>query len=38
MMRTSSDPAADAMFVWFAPEGAKSASTTEVVPGDHAGL
>jgi uncharacterized protein YuzE len=33
MMRTSYDPDADAMFVWFAPEGTKSASTTEVAPG-----
>jgi uncharacterized protein YuzE len=33
MMRTSYDPEADAMFVWFAPAGTKSASTTEVAPG-----
>jgi uncharacterized protein YuzE len=33
MMRISYDPDADAMFVWFAPEGTKSASTTEVAPG-----
>jgi uncharacterized protein YuzE len=33
MMRTSYDPDADAMFVWFAPEGTKSASTTEVALG-----
>ena len=33
MMRTSYDPEADAMFVWFAPEGTKSSSTTEVAPG-----
>ena len=33
MIRTSYDPEADAMFVWFAPEGTKSARTTEVAPG-----
>ena len=33
MTRTSYDPEADAMFVWFAPEGTKYASTTEVAPG-----
>ena len=33
MMRTSYDPEADAMFVWFGPEGAKSAGTREVAPG-----
>jgi uncharacterized protein YuzE len=33
MMRTSYDPEADAMFVWFAPEGVKSAGTEEVAPG-----
>jgi uncharacterized protein YuzE len=33
MMRTSYDPEADAMFVWFAPEGTKSATTKEVAPG-----
>ena len=33
MIRTSYDPEGDAMFVWFAPEGTKSASTTEVAPG-----
>jgi uncharacterized protein YuzE len=33
MMRTSYDPEADAMFVWFAPEGTKSAETKEVAPG-----
>ncbi|WP_428490955.1 DUF2283 domain-containing protein [Rhodopila sp.] len=33
MMRTSYDPEADAMFVWFAPEGTKSLSTTKVAPG-----
>lgn len=33
MMRTSYDPEADAMFIWFGPEGAKSADTREVAPG-----
>ena len=33
MMRTSYDPEADAMFVWFGPEGVKSAATEEVAPG-----
>jgi len=33
MMRTSYDPEADAMFVWFAPEGVKSVETEEVAPG-----
>jgi uncharacterized protein YuzE len=33
MMRTSYDPEADAMFVWFAPEGTQSATTREVAPG-----
>ena len=33
MMRTSYDPEADAMFVWFGPEGAKSTATEEVAPG-----
>jgi len=33
MMRTSYDPEADAMFVWFGPEGLKSAETEEVAPG-----
>jgi uncharacterized protein YuzE len=33
MMRTSYDPEADAMFVWFGPEGVKSAETAEVAPG-----
>jgi hypothetical protein len=33
MMRTSYDPEADAMFVWFAPEGTKSSDTREVAPG-----
>jgi uncharacterized protein YuzE len=32
-MRTSYDPEADAMFVWFAREGTKSVATTEVAPG-----
>jgi uncharacterized protein YuzE len=33
MIRTSYDPEADAMFVWFGPDGAKSADTQEVAPG-----
>ncbi len=33
MMRTSYDPEADAMFVWFVPEGTKSSDTREVSPG-----
>jgi uncharacterized protein YuzE len=33
MIRTSYDPEADAMFVWFCPEGVKSARTEEVSPG-----
>jgi len=33
MMRTSYDPEADALFVWFAPHGTKSAGTEEVAPG-----
>lgn len=33
MIRTSYDPEADAMFVWFGPEDAKSAATEEVAPG-----
>ncbi len=33
MMRTSYDPEADAMFVWFAPEGTQSSRTEEVAPG-----
>jgi uncharacterized protein YuzE len=33
MIRTSYDPEADAMFVWFGPEDAKSAGTEEVAPG-----
>lgn len=33
MMRTSYDPEADALFIWFAPQGTKSAETEEVAPG-----
>ena len=33
MIRTSYNPEADAMFVWFGPEGVKSASNEEVSPG-----
>ena len=33
MIRTSYDPEADAMFVWFGPEDQKSAATEEVAPG-----
>ena len=33
MMRTSYDPEADALFVWFGSEGAGSAETQEVAPG-----
>lgn len=33
MIRTSYDPEADAMFVWFGPEGVKPAGTEEVSPG-----
>jgi uncharacterized protein YuzE len=33
MIRTSYDPEADAMFVWFGPEDVKSADTLEVSPG-----
>jgi uncharacterized protein YuzE len=33
MIRSSYDPDADAMFVWFGPEGIKSAATEEVSPG-----
>jgi len=33
MIRTSYDPEADAMFVWFGPESVKSAGTEEVSPG-----
>jgi uncharacterized protein YuzE len=33
MIRTSFDPEADAMFVWFGPDDTKSAATREVAPG-----
>lgn len=33
MIRTTYDPDADAMFLWFAPAEAKSAETREVAPG-----
>ena len=33
MIKTSYDPAADALFVWLGPEGAVSAETREVSPG-----
>jgi uncharacterized protein YuzE len=33
MIRTSYDPEADAMFVWFGPEGVKSVETQQVAPG-----
>ena len=33
MMRTTYDPEADAMFVWFGPEDTKSSETEEVAPG-----
>jgi uncharacterized protein YuzE len=33
MIRTSYDPEADAMFIWFGPESVKSAETEEVSPG-----
>ena len=33
MIKTSYDPEADAMFVWFGPEDVKSADTEEVSPG-----
>jgi uncharacterized protein YuzE len=33
MIKTSYHPEADAMFIWLAPEGAKSAETKEVSPG-----
>ncbi len=33
MMKTSYDPEADAMFVWFDPEGRNSARTEGVAPG-----
>jgi uncharacterized protein YuzE len=32
-MRTSYDREADAMFVWFGPEGVKSTKTEEAAPG-----
>jgi len=32
-MRTSYDPEADALFVWFAPQGTKPSGTEEVAPG-----
>jgi len=33
VIRTSYDPEADAMFVWFGPEDTKSVETEEVAPG-----
>lgn len=33
MMRTSYDPEADALSVWFGPEAAPAAETREVAPG-----
>ncbi len=33
MIRTSYDPEADAMFIWLAPEAAKSAETREIASG-----
>jgi uncharacterized protein YuzE len=33
MIRTSYDPEADAMFIWFDPDGVKSAGTEEVSSG-----
>ena len=33
MIRTSYDPEADALFVWFGPPGVTSAGTEEVAPG-----
>jgi uncharacterized protein YuzE len=33
MLRTRYDPEADAMFIWFGPEGVKSAETEEIPPG-----
>lgn len=33
MMRTSYDPEADAVFLWFGPEGIRSSRTEEVAPG-----
>jgi uncharacterized protein YuzE len=32
MIRTSYDPEADPMFVWFGPEGVKSVETQELPP------
>jgi len=33
MIRTSYDPEADAMFMWFGPEGTRSTGSEEVAPG-----
>jgi uncharacterized protein YuzE len=33
MIRTSYDPEADALFIWFAPQDTKSSGTEEVAPG-----
>ncbi len=33
MIKTRYDPTADALFIWLAPEGSKSAETQEVSPG-----
>jgi uncharacterized protein YuzE len=33
MMNTSYDPEADAMFVWFGPDGRSSVRTEEAAPG-----
>ena len=33
MIKTSYDPAADAMFIWLAPEDAVSVETREIAPG-----
>lgn len=33
MIKTSYDPAADAMFIWLAPEDAVSVETREISPG-----
>jgi hypothetical protein len=33
MIKTSYDPEADATFIWFGPEDAKSAEVREVAPG-----
>jgi hypothetical protein len=38
LIRTSYDPEADALFVWFAPEGTKSAKAEEVAPGILLGI